>query len=191
MIKAMNRLEFLLEEISMEAFLRNFLPKILPEGYKYKENYFLRPHSGKSDLMRSIPNKLKIDYGEPTTFIILHDQDSNDCRVLKSEILQLCRNNCRNNNNYLIRIVCRELESWYLGDMQAIECAFPKFKAIKHRNKAKFRRPDELNASEEISKLVPDFQKTKGAKLISQYIEIDNNKSQSFNQFITGIRQIL
>ncbi|GHV42810.1 hypothetical protein FACS1894180_0180 [Bacteroidia bacterium] len=191
MTKKMNRLEFLLEEISMEAFLKNFLPKILPESYKYNENYFLHPHSGKSDLVKSIPKKLKIDYGVPTTFVILHDQDSNDCKILKSKILKICQETCRPNNRFLVRIVCRELESWYLGDMQAIGKAFPTFNAIKYQNQAKFRNPDSLNASEEIVKLVPKFQKTSGAKLISKYIDIENNKSESFKQFRTGITQIL
>jgi hypothetical protein len=142
-------------------------------------------------LIKSIPNKLKINYGEPTTFVILHDQDSNDCKILKSEILEICKNNCRVDNKFLIRIVCRELESWYLGDMQAIECAFPRFKAAKYQNGAKFRNPDGLNATDEIIKLVPNFQKTKGAKLISQHIDIQNNRSESFNQFVSGLRNKL
>jgi hypothetical protein len=191
MTKEIKRLEFLLEEKSMEAFLKNLLPKILPSKYKYNENYFLRPHSGKSDLLKSIPQKLKISYGVPTTFVILHDQDANDCKTLKSEILNICTANCKNNNDFLIRIVCRELESWYLGDMQAIEKAFSNFKALNYKNKAKFRTPDNLNATDEISKLLPNFQKTKGAKLISQHIDIQNNKSESFKQFVKGLNKII
>jgi hypothetical protein len=42
----MIRLEFLLEERSMENVLKIILPKILPSGYRLNENYFLHPHSG-------------------------------------------------------------------------------------------------------------------------------------------------
>jgi len=187
----MVRLEFLLEELSMESFLKGFLPKILPDDYVHNQNYFLHPHQGKSDLLKSIPNKLKIDYGEKTAFIILHDQDSNNCIDLKNKIKNICQTNNRNDNHYLIRIVCKELESWYLGDLDAIEQAFPKFKAVKYKNKTKFRNPDAINASDEIVKLLPDFQKNKGAKLISQHIDIANNKSNSFKQFVSGLQRIV
>ncbi|MDR1761461.1 MAG: DUF4276 family protein [Bacteroidales bacterium] len=187
----MTRLEFLLEEPSMESFLKGFLPKILPEGYVYNGNYFLRPHQGKSDLLKSIPRKIKTNYGEDTIVIILHDQDSNNCVTLKQKIDTICQNNCASNNQYLIRIVCRELESWYLGDLNAVKQAFPKFNATTYQNKAKFRNPDLLNAANELTRLLPEFQKNKGAKLISQHIDIKNNKSISFQQFVTGLQKIL
>jgi hypothetical protein len=187
----MKRLEFLLEEQSMASFLRGFLPKILPEGYVYNTNYFLRPHQGKSDLLKSIPRKIKTQYGEDTIVIILHDQDSNNCVALKQEIDAVCTKNCAESNQYLIRIVCRELESWYLGDLNAVEQAFPKFKAQQYQKKAKFRNPDLLNAAQELTKLLPEFQKNNGAKLISQHIDIENNKSISFQQFVSGLQRIL
>jgi len=168
----MVRLEFLLEELSMESFLKGFLPKILPDGYIHNQNYFLHPHQGKSDLLKSIPNKIKIDYGEKTAFIILHDQDNNNCIDLKNKIKKICQDNCKNDNSYLVRIVCKELESWYLGDLDAIEQAFPKFKAVKYKNKSKFRNPDAINAADEMAKLLPEFQKNKGARLISQHIDV-------------------
>jgi len=187
----MIRLEFLLEELSMESFLKGFLPKILPNGYVYNQNYFLHPHQGKSDLLRSISRKIRIDYGETTAFIILHDQDSNNCMDLKNRINNICQAHCKKGNRYLIRIVCRELESWYLGDLDAVEKAFPRFKAVKYKNKTKFRNPDSINAADEIIKLIPEFQKNRGAKLISQYMDINfNNKSNSFNHFVSGLQKI-
>jgi len=83
----MTRLEFLLEEPSMESVLKEILPKILPPEYKYNENYFLHPHSGKSHLQKSIPRKMKVfsHFHEKTIHIILHDQDTNDCKILKEE----------------------------------------------------------------------------------------------------------
>ena len=55
----MDRLEFLVEERSMAEVLKVLLPRILPASWVLDENYFIRPHEGKSDLKRSIPKKLK------------------------------------------------------------------------------------------------------------------------------------
>ena len=52
--------EFLLEEPSMVNCLEQILPKILPEGFVLNENCFLRPHNGKSDLLKSIPRKVRV-----------------------------------------------------------------------------------------------------------------------------------
>lgn len=187
----MIRLEFLLEEPSMENVLKNILPSILPGDYQYNLNYFLRPHQGKSDLQKSIPNKMKrfSHFHEPVMFIILHDQDSNDCVQLKKELMELCQNHGQ--CPFFIRIVCRELESWNLGDMDAIEAAFPSFKAHKYKNKAKYRNPDLLNASDEMSKLLPRFQKLDASKKISQHLNLEKNTSTSFNNFMSGLKKFL
>lgn len=187
----MTRLEFLLEEPSMEKALKNILPAILPPEYQYNINYFLRPHHGKSDLQKSIPNKMKHygNYHEPILFIILHDQDSNDCIQLRKELMGLCENGrCP----FLIRIVCRELESWFLGDMDAIETAFPgKFRADKYKNKAKFRNPDLLNAADELGKILPGFNKGIAAEYISKHLKLEQNTSPSFKKFVSGLKKIL
>lgn len=67
----MDRLEFLVEERSMAEVLKVLLPRILPASWVLGENYFIRPHEGKSDLKRSIPKKLKgFAYeGENETYI--------------------------------------------------------------------------------------------------------------------------
>jgi len=183
--------EILLEEPSMENFLREVLPKILPADYILDTNCFLRPHNGKSDLKKSIPKKIKTfsNYFEPVKVIIIHDQDSNDCKRLKSALLNLCKKN--GNCPVLIRIACKELESWYLGDMDAIEKVYPKFKAKAFRNMAKFRNPDSVQASQELSTIIPEFQKGYASKNISKFISIEKNTSASFSHMVTGISKFL
>lgn len=185
------RVEILLEEPSMENFLRIILPKILPEGFKLDENCFLRPHNGKGDLMKSIPNKIRVfsNFHEPVKIIILHDQDASDCVFLKRNILNLCQSN--GNCPVLVRIICRELESWYLGDMTAIEKVYPKFKAKNFQRKKKFRNPDSCNAFDELKKIIPEIQKGYASKNIPLYLNIDNNNSISFQQFVTGLNKFL
>ncbi|NJO92961.1 MAG: DUF4276 family protein [Chloroflexia bacterium] len=183
--------EILVEEPSMRNFLNELLPKILPEGYILNGNCFIRAHQGKHDLQKSIPRKVIAFQHQSTPYkvIIVQDQDSNDCKVLKSHLQSLIVDNSP--VPVLIRIVCRELESWYIGDMKAISMVYSGFKAERYINWAKFRIPDNCNASDELRKLIPTFQKGYASKEISRYIDIDNNKSESFNQFVSGIKRFL
>ena len=186
------RIEFLLEEYSMKVFLESLLPRILPAEIKMNEHYFLRAHAGKSDLKKSIPKKISAfnNLNTQVGIVILQDQDSNDCILLKNELVSLC-GVPQNNVKYLVRIVCRELEAWYLGDMDAIQKAYPKFVALKYKNKAKFRYPDDSNASDEIKKILPSFQKVEGARKISPHIDIKANRSHSFHQFVNGLKNFI
>ena len=173
-------------------FLRVILPFILPDNLRLDENCFLRPHNGKSHLQKSIPRKMEAfskNTHELVKIIIVHDQDTNDCLKLKKELKTLCEQH--GTCPFLIRIACRELEAWYLGDMPAIEKAYPNFKAKKYITKAKFRNPDNCNSSYELEKLLPNFQKGFASKEIPKYLDINNNRSESFNQFIKGIKSFL
>lgn len=185
------RAEFLLEEPSMENVLRILLPRILPSKYILDENCFLRPHNGKGDLLKSIPVKVRTfsNFYEPVKIIILHDQDSNDCKLLKKKIQELCDSNgdCPTK----VRIVCRELESWYLGDMSAIEKVYPKFKKSTYFNKEKFRDPDSCNSYYELKKIIPEIQKGFASRNIPNFFNLDENKSKSFQAFVNGIKEFL
>ncbi len=188
----MARIEILTEEQSMCDVLEIILPKILPKKWVLQQNYFIRPHKGKSDLQKSIPRKIKVfsTYHEPAGVVIVHDQDSYDCSELKNKLLTLCKITIEEPCPILIRIACRELESWYLGDMKAIQSAYPKFKVENYTKKSKFRNPDNLNnATEEIEKILPDFQKGASARAIAPHLDtnIENNQSESYRQFIKGI----
>ena len=185
------RVEFLLEEKSMENFLEVVLPKILPADYHLGVNCFLRAHDGKTDLMDSIPRKIKTfsAFYEPAKIVIIHDQHSFDCKELKNKITELCTRN--GTCPVLIRLACRELESWYIGDLDAVEQAYPKTNASKLKAKQKYRNPDKLEAAEELSKLTKDFQKGEASKNIPKHMVLENNNSKSFNVFITGLKRFL
>lgn len=178
------RLVFMVEERSMKELLLAVLPKFLPEGF---DKPLIIAHNGKSDLHKSIPRKLQAWPNKDDKFIIVQDKDSNDCLRLKAELLSLCQNS---RNDCLIRIACTELESWYLGDLEAVSRAYGK-DYTKLAAKRKYREPDKLgNAKEELRKLILDYQQVDGAKKISAYMDIDNNTSSSFNVFIDGVKKI-
>ena len=90
----------------------------------------------------------------------------------------------------LIRIVCHELESWFLGDLIAVEKAFQIKGLGKKKKKKKFHNPNHLaNASQELEKLVKNYEKLSGATIIAPYLDLTNNRSHSFQVFITGVQK--
>jgi hypothetical protein len=185
----MGRIEILVEEPSMEECLRNLLPRLVPARWILDENYFIRKHQGKSDLIKSVRAKIPVfnHFFEPVSVIIMHDQDSSDCRLLKEEIRNICGSY---SHPLLIRIVCRELESWYLGDLDAIEKAYPRFKSKNYQNRTKLKNPDHLNAKDYLKRILPDYQAISSSREISKFLNPELNRSGSFNQFVSGIKRI-
>ena len=104
----------------MGAALRKLLPSLFPDFREY-EHWLIIYHQGKSDLERSYPRKMR-EWREPgVRFIILRDNDGADCVVLKQKLVSLVP---ANSPEYLVRIVCQELEGWLLGDMDAVAAAY-------------------------------------------------------------------
>jgi len=182
----MKRIVFLLEELSMKAFLEEFVPRVHP-GL----DFLCLAHEGKQDLEKSIPRKLRAWRDPHVHFVVMRDNDNADCRALKRRLRALCRNADRDTT--LVRIVCQELEAWHLGAMDALAAAFDKPALIRLKHKAKFANPDSLsNAAEEIVKIVPEFRKTDGARRMGRKMPIvpDENKSRSFQVFVEGLLKL-
>ncbi len=176
-------LVFMVEELSMKEFLSILLPRVLPEAVTFK----IIPHSGKTDLQHSIPHKLKAWNMPDTKFVVVQDQDSADCKVLKSELQQLCDSVI---SGVLVRIACVELEAWYWGDLHAISKAYNK-DLTGLANKALYRNPDCIqNPKQELKKFLPQHQQISGARSIAPHINIESNTSASFRIFISGIRRL-
>ncbi len=182
----MSKIVFLLEEPSMKELLDILLPRLLPPDVSFMNV----PHEGKSDLEKSIPRKLR-GWREPgVRFIIVRDQDGADCYMLKENLLRVCKEAGRDDS--LVRIVCNELESWFLGDLTAVAGAYNKASIARLQVKRKYRNPDSIaNAAEELKKLVPAYQRLQGAKKIAGHIDIDRNHSISFHVFIEGIIKLI
>jgi len=177
----------------MELFLRGILPRVLPSGYTLDENCFIRPHQGKSDLKKSIPKKMRV-YSKspyPTKVMIIHDQDSNDCKKLKQELSELARASSSDDFPFLVRIACRELENWYLGDFDSLEKVYPEIKSKRQSMKKKFRNPDNVTGSHEIKMLTRQFSKAATARSMGPTIAIESNRSPSFQQFVLGLSKLL
>lgn len=178
---------FLLEERSMAEMLKILLPKIIPSNITYK----CITHEGKQDLEKSIPRKLKA-FSKKTKFIIVIDKDSGDCLQIKQKIFKLCQQ--ANRPDTLIRIACHELESWFLGDLKAVEKGFairPE-KLAKLKSKAKYRNPDALGSpKQELKKLVSNYQPISGSRAIAEHLNVKRNNSKSFRVFIQGLKKVI
>jgi len=177
---------FLLEEESMRETLRVLLPKLLPNEMTFQ----LLSYEGKQDLEKAIIHQLRQWRIPQTHFVIMRDQNSDDCVKLKQRLKKLCQQ--AGKPNALIRIVCHELEAWFLGDLAAVEKSFEIKGLAKQQNKQKYREPDKLaNAAEELRKLVKNYRKLGCARAIAPNLSLTNNRSHSFQVFITGIQKLV
>lgn len=178
-------LVFMLEELSMKRFLEGLLPRLLPGTI----STILIPHEGKSDLEKSLPRKLKAWRSPNTFFVVIRDQDSSDCRALKQHLQDICASAGRGDT--LVRIACRELESWVLGDLRALEEAFEKPGLARQQQKAKFRDPDALgNPLQELQRLVPEYQKVSGAQRIGAVLDYERCTSTSLKALVEGLKRL-
>jgi Domain of unknown function (DUF4276) len=180
---------FLLEEPSIKNVLDKLLPKLIPDEIIY----ICISHQGKQDLVKSIPKKIKaFQFNPATKFVIVHDQDSHDCKKLKLELLEICQK--AGNPNVLIRIVCHELESWFLGDLVAVEKAYdlnPNTLSKKQTSK-KYRNPDRLNSpKQELMALVDEYYAGTHSKKIAPHLSLTKNISPSFQVFIQDIHKFI
>lgn len=172
----------LTEERSMEETVRSLMERYRP-GLAEGLDWFVFSYNGKSDLERNItPRMRKWNYGEPE-FVIVRDADGGDCLQIKGALAELAESGGK---PYKIRIVCQELESWFLGDSEAVRTAYPRCDFSNET--AAYRNPDRLgNAAEELARLTGDRTKVGRARLIAPHLEPERNRSRSFQVFFETI----
>ena len=184
----MRTLVFFLEEPSAEEMLKGVLPRILPDDVNVKYLVF----EGKRHLEKRLEPRMRNWLLPDSLFVVLRDQDSGDCFIIKNDLTQKCKR--ANTKNALVRIACRELESFYLGDLAAVEQGLRLKKLKDKQNKSKFCAPDSLgNPSHELIKLTGyKYQKVSGSRAIAPLLALDgSNRSHSFNKLITGIKTLI
>ena len=181
----MNRIVFLLEDDSMRILLEGLLPRLFP-GLLFQ----CVPHEGKQDLEKSIPRKLKAWREPGVRFVVIRDQDSADCHQVKTNLVQLCQSTGR--RDVLVRVACRELEAWYIGEPQVLKQAFPTTRpsSLRELGKSRYQNPDTVaRPSDIIAKLIPEFQKRSGARRMAAFLSRDN-ASNSFRVFVEGVEKL-
>lgn len=185
----MSMLVCLVEERSAAEMLQQLLPKMLPQGMPFQ----IIPFEGKQDLEKQLVRRIRFWSRQDACFLVMRDQDSGDCKKVKQQ-LQALVNQTGKQEKTLIRIACHELESFYLGDLAAVEQGLGLKGIARLQNKKLYKNPDMVsNAAEELKKLTQrQYQKLSGSKKISSHLSIDgSNRSVSFNVLVSGVKKMI
>ncbi len=176
------------EEMSAKVMLESLLPRLL---HNDRCCFMCVAFEGKQDLERQLPIKLKGWRTPDTHFVILRDQDNGDCKAIKETLQGICRS--ARKTRALVRIACRELESWYFGDLQAVETALGIDGLTDLAAKPNYRNPDRIHyPSRELKRVTKNsYQKVSGSRVIGKHLRLDGSRSTSFQHFINGVCGIM
>ena len=196
-------IEFLVEEPSTEAALRNLVPKILGSGVEFRVIRF----QGKQDLLSKLPGLLK-GYRKwiPADWriVVLVDEDRQDCLELKARLEKtavdaglVTKTSASGGAGFQVlnRISIEELEAWFFGDVEALHGAYPKI-PLSLATRSKYQDPDAIQGGT-WEKLEKELQrkgyfhgglaKIEAAKAISAHMDPTRNRSKSFQVFRDGL----
>ena len=191
----MKKLVFFLEETSAAVFLEEFLPRAFPviNDREMFEPKFIS-FSGKHDLQHGLLKKLRGWRAPNTAFVVLQDQDREDCRKAKKRLVAICRKPGARRKKATVRIVCRQLENWYLGDLAAVDSVYGMGLQKKYGNKSRFRNVDELDGEKTLSRITGnEYQKVGGSRKMGLAMNTDylQNNSHSFRVFCKHVGRLV
>ncbi|MDR3111523.1 MAG: DUF4276 family protein [Planctomycetaceae bacterium] len=177
---------FLLEEPSAEELLKVFIPRCFPAIQSRCQYLHFR---GKDNLLKRLPDTIMNYANQCSKIIILCDQDNDDCIKLKRRIVASCKKTGFQ-SQCVVRIVCRELESWYLAQLDIVAKHFGTADLVKRQHR--YKNPDsQNNPAAELKRMTNEnYQKIKGSRMMGQYIEPDVVRSTSFKHFVAVLKQI-
>ena len=200
------RIEFLVEEPSAEAALRNLVPKILGG----EVDFAIHVHEGKADLLQKLPGRLR-GYAqwlpEDYKIVVLIDEDRQDCKKLKKNLENVARyaglltkSRAKTGSKFQVlnRIAIEELEAWFFGDIQALVKSYPGVSPTLHQKRG-YRNSDAIaggtwEALERVLQKAGYFEgglaKIEAARQISAQMEPAHNRSRSFQVFREGLTSL-
>jgi hypothetical protein len=186
-------LHIFVEELSAKRVLDIIVPQIIPVNVTFQ----VYPHQGKQDLEKALNKTVpSISRIPGARILIMRDQDSGDCRKVKQNLTETLQG--KSEAPTLIRIICRELEAWYLGDLYAVNKAYPRVKPNHYVSKSDFRNVDLIqNAHGFLLTIIPEYSgrtslpKIEVAENVAPFLNIHQNTSRSFKCFVSGIDKLL
>jgi hypothetical protein len=192
----MKTVAFFLEEPSSRIFLEELIKanfKINPAEVNIRYSVY----EGKQDLEKNLEKRIRGWNVPDTTFIVLRDQDSEACEDIKRRLVEKCKTTGK--PEIIIRIACHELESFFLGDLSALERALNIANISRQQNTRKYREPDNLEKpSHEItillsrrSKRKKSYLKIEGARKITPLLDPARNASHSFGVLYQSLCKVL
>lgn len=183
----MKEIVFLVEGEAEKYLLNALVPRLLTDGVVHR----VIPFQGKQDMEKRLTMRIRAYQNPHARFIVLRDQDSHpDCVALKQELLDRCRTSGRY-AHCRVRIVCTELETFYLADLSAVAQVLKLPTLRLRQSDKKFRNPDRLGSpSRELRSLSGGrYQKLEGSRLLGACLELDNGRSPSFRNLVASIRR--
>lgn len=195
---AVEHVEVLVEEPSMEVALRALLPKLLGD----RLNFAIYPSQCKQDLLANLPHRLS-GYAQWLTdtyrIVIVVDRDNDECQILKRRLENIAtkaglttKTSAKGNTWQVVnRLAIEELEAWFFGDLDAIRTAYPKIPDTLER-RAGFRDPDNIRGGtwETFERILQQagyfkggLRKIEAARSIAPHLDPDRNRSRSFQVF--------
>lgn len=210
--------EVLVEDASGKLLLEPLMEKVLgPHGdphtwriIKYKGigrlPADLRGHLDpqKRILLDRLPKILR-GYGksrppETNAVIVVVDLDTRDCKEFKAELNKVL-SGCNPAPQTLFRIAIEEMEAWILGDRAALLAAYPRAKADILDS---YKQDSICNTWEKLADAIhpggarqllsegwprPGVEKCTWAENIAPQMDVENNRSRSFQVFVEGLRR--
>jgi hypothetical protein len=191
---AVEHLEVMVEEPSMEAALERILPKIVGDL-----SFAIYPHQCKGELLQRLPERLQgySSWLPPTwRILVVVDRDDDDCGQLKMRLEKIVTKAglgprahgrekvCAVTN----RIAIEELEAWYFGDWEAVRAAYPRVSQTIPAQ-AKYRDPDAIGGGtwEALERVLQGagyfkggLRKIEAARTIAAEMDPERNRSRSF-----------
>jgi hypothetical protein len=195
------RIEFQVEEPSMEAALQQLIPRLI--GNQLPGRIIM--YRGKRDLLKQLPARLR-GYRdrlarEDLKIIVLVDADAEDCRKLKARLERMAREaglrtKSAGDGTFEVvnRVVCCELEAWFFGDPTALRAAFPRLPPNFAAGR-RYREPDRIpEAWETLVRLLKRSSyaralpgKIELARRVAAEMDPARNRSSSFRAFVQAI----
>ena len=135
----------------------------------------------------------------PSAVIVVVDSDARDCRAFKRELLDVL-DACNPRPRTLFRIAVEESEAWLLGDRDAVKAAYPgaRDSVLDRYVQDSICGTWELLAdaihpggASALGKWPASGQaKCKWAEKIASRMDVDRNRSRSFQVFRDGVRRL-
>jgi hypothetical protein len=201
---AVSHVEFLVEEPSMEAALRVFLPHVLGSL-----SFAIHPYQCKDELLKRLPARLR-GYShwlpDDHRIVVIVDRDDDDCHALKERMEQIAtqaglRSRSKSNDQpfqIANRLAIEELEAWYFGDWDAVRAAYPKVSSS-IPNEARYRDPDAITGGtweafervlQRAGYFLSGLRKIEAARSIARYWQPQLNRSHSFQVLRAALQEL-
>jgi hypothetical protein len=211
-------IEILVEDASGAKLLEAVLPKLLGEQgephtwrvHSYKgigripKNLNAGADPAKRILLDQLPRILR-GYGNTPgidAVVVVLDSDRRNCTQFLTELRALVAG-CNPAPNTMFRLAIEEMEAWYLGDLQALQQAYPRAKADVLRRYtqdgvcgtwellADAVHPGGSAAVQRAGWPLPGQIKCEWAERIGPLLDPDRNVSPSFGKFRDGLRRLV